>query len=117
MKKDIGVYIYDIIESIEKVEEYAKGMNKDDFLNDTKTQDSVLRRFAIIGEAVKNIPQDFRNKYPDIPWKKVAGMRDILIHEYDGVSLDLIWRVVEKDLFELKGKIIKIKTEIYSVNE
>jgi len=70
-----------------------------------------LRRLEIIGEAVKNIPDDFRAKYPDIPWRQIAGMRDILIHAYFGVELRRVWKVVKEDLPELKLKILKILDE------
>ena len=112
MKKEIRIFIEDILESIERIEEHTKGVNKDNFLEDVKTQDAVMKRLEIIGEAVKNIPTDFRKKYPDIPWKKIAGMRDILIHEYFGVNFKRVWGVVEKDLPGLKDKISKIWREI-----
>ena len=81
MKRDIGVYVSDILECIAKIEEYTKEITEDDFYENTQVQDAVLRRLEIMGEAVKNIPQGFRGKYPEIPWRKIAGMRDILIHE------------------------------------
>jgi len=87
MKKDPRPYLNDVLESIEKIEEYTGVIKEKDFYQSTQIQDSVLRRLEIIGEAVKNMPKDFRNKYPDIPWKKIAGMRDILIHEYFGSKL------------------------------
>ena len=73
---------------------------------------AVIRRLEIMGEAAKNIPEDFRNKYCEVPWKQIAGMRDVLIHGYFGVNLERVWIVVERDLPDLKQKISKILEEI-----
>ncbi len=110
--KSVSVYIADITEAIVKIQEYTKGSKEDNFLNDTKLQDSVIRRLEIMGEAVKHIPADFRNKYPEIPWKEIAGMRDILIHEYSGVLMTRIWKVVKKDIPRLKKQIKTLQKEL-----
>lgn len=106
-EKSITPYIEDILESIDKIEEYVSEIKEEDFYRNTQLQDSILRRLEIIGEATKNIPSDFRNKYSLIPWKRMAGMRDVLIHEYFGVNLKRVWRVVNKDLPRLKKEILK----------
>lgn len=108
MTKEVRVYLEDILESIGKIEEYAKGSSFQDFEKDTERQDAVIRRLEIIGEAVKNLPSELRKKYPNIPWKQITGTRDILIHEYAGVSLKRVWKTVVKDLEPLKKTVNQI---------
>ncbi len=111
MKKEIRVFLEDIKESADRIEEYSQGMSKAHFMEDIRTQDAIIRRLEIVGEAVKNIPEDFKSKYPNIPWKQIAGMRDVLIHGYFGVNLERVWAVVERDLPELKPKVLRILEE------
>jgi len=79
------------------------GKTLEDFLGSVLLQDAVIRRIEIIGEAAKNLPRDFKEKRPDVPWKKMAGMRDIIAHEYFGVDIKLTWRVATEDLPRLKA--------------
>lgn len=109
MKKDIRVYIDDILESIMKIEEYVNPISEDEFYRNTLVQDAVFKRLEIIGEAVKNIPIEVKDGNTEIPWKEIAGMRDILIHQYSGVKLERIWMVIKKDLPTLKTNIINLK--------
>ncbi len=111
MKKDPFVFVNHVLESIQKIEEYTEGLSKDAFAQSSKTQDAVIRNLEIIGEATKNISQAFRKKYPQIPWQRMTGLRDILIHLYFGIDLNIVWEVVERDLPELKEKLMKLKAD------
>jgi uncharacterized protein with HEPN domain len=109
LKRDNRLYLDDILGSIEAIERYVKGISEDDFKADMEKQDAVARRIEIIGEASKNIPDEYKKKHQEIPWRKIAGMRDILVHAYFGVNLDRIWAVLKKDLPALKKQIKEIK--------
>lgn len=107
--KDQNLYLSHIIESAEAILSYTKGMTEKDFSTAYQTQDAVIRRFEIIGEATKHLTIDVRKKNTSIPWKKIAGMRDILIHEYFAVDIPYVWHVVKKQvptLLKQVGKLI-----------
>lgn len=108
MKKDVKIFLFDILDSIEKIEEYAKNLPKNEFFDNIQAQDAIVRRIGIIGEAVKNLPMPFRNKHSDIPWKKIAGTRDVIIHDYSGIDADLVWEIIKNDIPKLKKKITKL---------
>jgi len=112
MNKDPKIFIEHILECTERIEEYTKEMMKEDFFDSVQIQDAVMRRIEIIGEAVKNIPKEIKDKYQDIPWRQIAGMRDILIHEYFGIDLELTWKVAKKDVPDLKKKMLKVKKDL-----
>ncbi|MGV7928714.1 MAG: DUF86 domain-containing protein [Spirochaetota bacterium] len=110
MDRSASIYIEHILQSIELLEDYISGVDDRDFSSSVRVQDLVCRRLEIIGEAVKNIPSDFKNKYPEVKWKNIAGLRDVLIHHYFGVDLLLLWNVVKNDIPELKKQIHDILT-------
>jgi len=107
-KRDYGDFVQDILDSINDVENFIDGMEFEDFINDKKTIYSVVRAIEIIGEAAKNVPEQIRTKYPDVPWKQMAGMRDKLIHEYFGVDLEILWKTAKDDVPQLKTPISKV---------
>lgn len=92
------VILLDIIRAIRLAIEFAQGIDKDSFLRDIKTQSAVLHQLMVMGEAVKRLSMDYRNQHPQIPWKLMAGMRDKLIHGYDIVDLDEVWKTISVDV-------------------
>jgi uncharacterized protein with HEPN domain len=107
-KRKPDVYLQDILESIEHIQKFLDGVSEDEFYENVEKQDAVLRRLEIIGEAVKHLPEEIRENHPDIPWRQIAGMRDIIIHEYFGITLDMVWVVATEDILDLKSKVEEI---------
>lgn len=105
MNKDYTVFLKHILESIESIEEYIKDISEEDFLNSQEKQDAVVRRLEIIGEAVRNLQNDFKEQYPNIAWNKAMGTRNILIHNYFGIDLKIVWDTATKGLIEFKKQI------------
>lgn len=104
MRKDPRVYLAHILECIQKIERFTAD-GKGRFLADELIQDAVLRNFEVIGEAAKRLDDAYRAAHPEIPWRALAGLRDVLIHQYEGVDLERVWAIVERDLPGLKGAI------------
>jgi uncharacterized protein with HEPN domain len=108
MKRSPKLFLTDILESIDLIEKYTSSTTYKKFMNDNVIQDAIIRRFEIIGEATKNIPMKIRKEYPEIPWRQMAGMRDMLAHEYFGIAIKRIWDTAQKDLPRLKKQIVKL---------
>lgn len=107
-KKEALLYLQDILTSLSRIEDYTKELSFEDFSNDWKTIDAVVRNFEIIGEAARNMPEEVSLKNPDVPWSGMVSMRNKVIHEYSGVDIEILWKTIEEDLPLLKTQIEKI---------
>ncbi|MDP4680591.1 MAG: DUF86 domain-containing protein [Cyclobacteriaceae bacterium] len=106
-------FLEDILECIDKILEYVEFISEVDFEGNSEKQDAVIRRIEIIGEAVKNISIETRSQYPDISWREIAGMRDMVIYEYFGITMGLVWKFTTSDIPTLKLQIEKIIEDKY----
>jgi uncharacterized protein with HEPN domain len=111
MKSD-SVYLHHILDAIKRIEEYTEKIDHERFINTNLLQDGVIRQIQIIGEAAKRLSPKITNKYKDIPWKDITGMRDKLVHDYFGVDVEAVWKTVKNDIPFLKNQINNISKEI-----
>ncbi len=112
MKRQARVYLDDIAESIERIQEYVAGLTEEEFYENNLVQDSVIRRLEIIGEAAKGVSPELRKKHPEVKWPGITGTRDVLIHAYFRVNPRLVWKVVHGDLPLLREQIKSILREL-----
>jgi uncharacterized protein with HEPN domain len=110
--RDYKIYLKDILAAVESIESFVQGISFEEFRADDKTASAVIRKFEIIGEATKQIPDSIRRQYPDIPWKDIAGMRDRLIHFYFGVDYELVWAAIKQRLPRLKEGLLKVQSDL-----
>ncbi|HEY9073655.1 MAG TPA: DUF86 domain-containing protein [Desulfobaccales bacterium] len=111
MPKDYRVYLDDIVEAIDKIHDYTKGLSLASFANDSKTIDAVNRNFGIIGEAANRIPNEIKAKHSNIEWHRINGLRNILIHDYSNVDLEVIWDIIENKLILFETQIKELYQE------
>ena len=113
-KRDYVLFLEDILDALEKIENYTKNLSFTEFADNGMAVDAVIRNFELIGEATKNVPEEIKEKYPEVEWKEAAGFRDVLIHDYFGIDLEAIWDTIKKNLLSFKRHILKVlKSEQY----
>lgn len=112
MPRDIRQYLEDILEAINRIRSFTEGQDQNAFTNDLKTQDAVLRNLGVIGEAVGRLPETFEAAAPDVEWRKIRALRNILVHEYFGINLPIVWDVVQNKLDPIEAACLKLLSEM-----
>jgi uncharacterized protein with HEPN domain len=112
MPRDCRIYLEDILDAVHKVRSYTAGLSKAAFIQDDKTFDAVVRNLEIIGEAAKSVPDSVRANAPGVEWKKIAGLRDILIHEYFGIDGEIVWDIVQHKLPSLETAVQRLLSDL-----
>jgi uncharacterized protein with HEPN domain len=112
MPRDSRVYLEDVLDSIAKIRRYTRDLSFDEFQADERTVDAVVRNLEVVGEAVKNLGAEIRAQAPEVEWKKIAGLRDILIHEYFGVDSEVVWDIVVNKLDHLEDAVRTLAASI-----
>jgi uncharacterized protein with HEPN domain len=107
-RRDYILFIEDILTCIEKIERYTHNVSFEEFCGNDMAVDAVIRNFEIIGEAVKKIPEEIKNKYANVEWKEAAGFRDVLIHDYFGIDIEAVWDTVRNNIPPFKKEILKV---------
>ena len=111
-KRTPGLLLGDILLSMERISTYIGEMDQQSFASDTRTADAVVRNLEIIGEAATRIPEEFKAGHPEVPWRRVVGLRNRIVHEYFGVDIGIVWSVVSQDLPHLKSQIQDIADKL-----
>jgi len=112
MKRGYKLFVRDILDAIDKIEQFVGDISYQEFIQDDKTSTAVVKKIEIIGEAIKNIPPDIRAKYSNIPWRDIVGMRNKISHGYFGIDYEIVWAVIKQKLPVLKAQVTQMLKEI-----
>ena len=112
-KRRIEAYLYDILENANDIIEFTESLDYEKFVSDKKTKNAVIRSLEIIGEASRYIDDEFRENHPNVPWREMVGLRNILIHQYFNVDTILLWKIINNDVPHMKNEIEKVLRSIY----
>ena len=107
-KRPVNLLLDDICQAIDRIEQYTSDLSFNDFSKDQKSIDAVARNFEIVGEAANRLPDDFKESYSNIEWRKIVGLRHRIVHEYFGIDIAIIWQILQKDLPLLRSEISRI---------